>query len=165
MQSSPIRSFDQVVQGNVNIKKLNKKNYKITFSKIGDFLVYQTWSDTFNTVNDSRHIVNMTAKQWVNLFIKYNDEHDDNKFTPTTVMKIGNENYIFVINKVYYNDCRNRVVLKVSTEYIQPKKFKKLPCGNYDNVRFDIDNTWRWSTYCAFICAAVPGLGCVCFDQ
>ena len=33
----PHPSFDQVVKGNVDIKQLSKKKYKITFSKISKF--------------------------------------------------------------------------------------------------------------------------------
>jgi hypothetical protein len=38
--SQSLPSFDQIVKGNVNIKKLSKYRYRITFSKIGKFLVY-----------------------------------------------------------------------------------------------------------------------------
>lgn len=33
--------YDQVVKGNVSIKKIRKHMYRITFSKIGKFLRYQ----------------------------------------------------------------------------------------------------------------------------
>jgi hypothetical protein len=40
----PAGNFDQIVKGNVHIKKLNKYNYKIKFSKIDDFLLYKVGS-------------------------------------------------------------------------------------------------------------------------
>ena len=68
-------SFDQIVKGDVCITKLkNKKNmYRITFSKIGKFLVYQVW-DKDNTLNRNsrRRVLNILAKDWINTFIKLN---------------------------------------------------------------------------------------------
>ena len=40
-QTTESRSFDQIVKGNVSIKKLGSHRYRITFSKIDDFLLYQ----------------------------------------------------------------------------------------------------------------------------
>jgi hypothetical protein len=54
-QSLP--EFDQIVKGNVSIKKLSKYRYRITFSKIGKFLIYQVW--------DKENVNNMNAKRQV----------------------------------------------------------------------------------------------------
>ena len=40
---STIQEFDQVVEGNIDIKQLSKNKYQITFSKISKFLKYQIW--------------------------------------------------------------------------------------------------------------------------
>ena len=61
-------NFDQVVEGNVDIKKLSKKNYKIKFSKISKILKYQTWSESSKTLNDDRSVYYQKAKTWINDF-------------------------------------------------------------------------------------------------
>ena len=61
-------SFDQIVKGDVCITKLkNKKNmYRITFSKIGKFLVYQVWDkDNIDNINAKRAVFRESAKDWV----------------------------------------------------------------------------------------------------
>ena len=138
-------NFDQVVKGNVDIKQLSKKKYKITFSKIGKFLKYQVWSDSSTSLNKKRTVYYQKAKKWVQDFKKLNESlKASNKplFTPTTVMEIGNKKYLFVIHEAKLNGKRH-VVFKVSTEEIKlsEKKMLKLPCGHHDGVRFDIDDS------------------------
>jgi len=161
--TAPIRldnntEVDQVVKGNVNIKKLSKHKYRITFSKIDDFLVYQTW-DKDNRVktggnlnNSSRSVTYVSAKHWVEIFdYKNNYLKEINKplFTPTTIIKIKNQNqnYPIVIHKAYMNTS-GHVVFTASTKEIKlenntsssKKLIKiKIPCGKFNNVRFDID--------------------------
>ena len=60
-----IPSFDQVVKGNVDIKKLSKNNYQIKISEISKFLKYQTWSDSSKTLNENRKVFYQNAKHWV----------------------------------------------------------------------------------------------------
>jgi hypothetical protein len=145
-------SFDQIVKGNINIKQLCNKNkvkinkYKITFNKIGKFLKYQTWSDSNETLNEHRKVNYQIAKIWIQQFNNLNASLKNSikpLFTPTTVMEIGNNKYIFVIYKAKIN-FKNEVVFIVSTQDIalSSSTFKQLlniPCGRYDNVRFDID--------------------------
>jgi hypothetical protein len=143
----PSRDFDQVVKGDINIKQLSKKKYKITFSKIGKFLIYQTWSDSSKPLNDDRSVYYQKAKLWINNFNYLNESlKASNKplFTPTTVMEIGNNKYIFVLNKAKLTR-KGHVVFKVSTKEIRSsdKKLLKLPHGHHDGVRFDIDE-WVW---------------------
>ena len=135
--------FDQVVEGNIDIKQLSKKKYKITFSKIGKFLLYQVWSKTSKKLNENRKVFYQKAKLWVQDFNKLNDSLKALKkplFTPTVVMEIGNNKYVFVLNKAKLKG-KDNVVFKVSTEEIKlsDKKMLKLPCGHHDGVRFDID--------------------------
>ena len=89
----------------------------------------------------------MTAKEWVNDFIKQNKtlkKNDKPLFTPTTIMETDDEaSYAFVIHKAYF-DSHDRVVFTVSTKEIQlanncSKKLIKIPCGKFTNMRFDID--------------------------
>ena len=147
MSSAPatpvLPEFDQVVKGNVDIKQLSKKKYKITFSEISKFLKYQIWSDSSNSLNENRKVYYLKAKKWVQLFNLTNDSlkaSDKPLFTPTTVMEIGNNKYVFVLDKAKLNG-KGRVVFKVSTEEIKlsEKKLLKLPHGHHDGVRFDID--------------------------
>lgn len=144
------REFDQVVKGNVDIKQLcNKHKYKITFSEIGEFLRYQVLSDSSQQLNDNRTVYYQKAKKWVQDFKKLNESlKASNKplFTPTTVMEIGNKKYLFVIHEAKLNRKRH-IVFNVSTEEIKlsEKKMLKLPCGDHNGVRFDIDymnDTW-----------------------
>ena len=138
-------SFDQIVKGNVCIKKLSKYKYKITFSKIGKFLMYQVWDkDNVNQINDERAVGYVSAKEWVSEFKKYNEYLDEPLFTPTTIMETEDDVvYAFVIHTAYLNSC-GHVVFTVSTNEISPqnntsKKLVQLPEGKCNNVRFDID--------------------------
>ena len=122
--------LEQVVEGkgNVDIKKLCKNKYKITFNKISKFLKNQTLSDT-------SHSAYQKAKQWVKHF---NIESD----ILTTVMEINNNQYLFVIYEAKLNQ-NGRVVFKVTAKDIDlsngaSKKNLKLPKGRHDGVRFII---------------------------
>lgn len=142
--------FDQIVKGDVSIKKLGKDKYRITFSKIGKFLVYQVWDKDDAKLNSKRLVEYLSAKEWVKLFnINNKDLEQKNKplFTPTTIMEIAYEVYAFVIHKVYFKS--GHVVFTVSTKEIEissnSDKITKLPIGTYKNIRFDIDapnNGW-----------------------
>ena len=147
LQPSP--SFDQIVKGDVIIKKLSKHKYKITFSRIGKFLMYQVWNkDNVNNINDKRIVFNVPAKKWVESFKLTNEklkENDKPLFTPTTIMETEDEVvYAFVIHKACL-DCHDRVVFTVSTKEIQlanncSKGLTKIQCGKFKNMRFDIDD-------------------------
>lgn len=138
--------FDQVVKGNVNISKLCKNRYRITFSKIGKLLKYQVW-DKYNVDNrnDKREVFNLSAKDWVNEFINQDKnlkKKDKKSFTPTTIMETEDkEIYAFIIHNAYF-DSNDRIVFIVSTKEINLSKnnskgLKKLPCGKFINIRFD----------------------------
>ena len=143
--TTPPLDFDQVVKGNVNIKKISKNKYKITFSKISKFLKYQTWSKNTLNDNENRKVYYQNAKLWIQNFNSFNASlkaSDKPLFTPTTVMEIGKKKYIFVINEAKIN-YKNRVVFKVSNEEIKllSGTSKKIPQGSFHNVRFDIDDS------------------------
>ena len=160
-------SFDQIVKGDVCITKLkNKKNmYRITFSKIGKFLVYQVW-DKDNTLNRNsrRRVLNILAKDWINTFIKLNKylkENGKELFTPTTIMETTNEEqYAFVIRKIHF-DSHDRVVFTISTKEIQlsnnfSKKLIQIPCGKFNKMRFDIDDWFTDFFYYSDTVNAIP---------
>jgi hypothetical protein len=136
------------VKGNVSIKKLSKDKYRITFSKIGKFLVYQVWDKDSVNLNKKRSVGYVSAKQWIKAFKGYNKELEiigKPLFTPTTIMETENSNYAFVIHNVYINS-HGKVVFTVSTKNISlanntSKKLIRLPEGKCNNVRFDIDKT------------------------
>jgi len=146
----PQPSFDQVVKGNVDIKQLSKKKYKITFSKISKFLLYQVWSASSETLNEERSVYYQKANKWIKFFNSLNTSlKASNKplFTPTTVMEIGDNKYVFIIDKAKLRkDHKNHVVFTVSTKGIESseKKLLKLPFGHHDGVRFDIDYSTSW---------------------
>jgi len=148
--------FDQVVEGNVDIKRLNKNKYQITVSDITKFLLYQVWSSSSKTLNEERSVYYEAAKKWVNKFNSLNASlKASNKplFTPTTVMEIGDNKYVFVLNKAKFikgheghKDYKDHVVFTISTKGFEfsngaSKKLLKLPLGKSDGVRFDIDPT------------------------
>jgi hypothetical protein len=144
MSATTNSKFDQVVQGNIDIKQFSKRKYKITFSEIHKFLKYQIWSDSSQQSNENRIVYYQKAKQWIQEFNSLNTSlKASNKplFNPTTVMEIGSKKYLFVINKAKLNG-NGHVVFKVSTKQIKlsDKKMLELPCGHHDGVRFDIDN-------------------------
>ena len=143
----PLSSFDQIVKGNVSIKKLSKDKYKITFSKIGKFLVYQVWDKDNVNLNKKRSVGYVSAKEWIKNVKRYNEKLEDNSkplFRPTTIMETEDDcNYAFVIHKACLNS-HGQVVFTVSTKEISPqnntsKKLIQLPQGKCNNVRFDID--------------------------
>jgi len=140
--------FDQIVKGNVSIKKLSKDKYRITFSKIGKFLLYQVWDKDSVDLNKKRSVGYVSAKEWVKAFKGYNKELEiigKPLFTPTTIMETEDCNYAFVIHTAYMNSC-SKVVFTVSTNEISlpnntSKKLVRLPERKCNNVRFDIDKT------------------------
>jgi hypothetical protein len=142
-----VPGFDQIVKGNINIEKLNKYKYKITFSKIGKFLVYQVWDkDDVNKLNNKRFVQYVSAKNWVKAFKIVNNNNlkiGKPLFTPTTIMETEDDCvYAFVIHKACLNS-HDQVVFTVSTNEISlnntSKKLVRLREGKYNNVRFDID--------------------------
>ena len=144
--SQLLPSFDQIVKGNVSIKKLSKYRYRITFSKIGKFLVYKVWDKDDVKMNAKRQVGYVSAKEWVKSFNERNSNNFlDVKtlFTPTAIMETENRVYAFVIHTVSLNSC-DKVVFTVSTEEISlqnntSKKLVQLPEGKCNHVRFDID--------------------------
>ena len=174
-QSPPLipPSFDQIVKGDVSITRIkNKKNmYRITFSKIGKFLIYQVWDkDNLGNQNDKRDVFRLPAKTWINAFIKVNKdlkEKGKELFTPTTIMETADEEqYAFVIRKAYF-DSHDRIVFTVSTKEIQlannvSKKLIQIPCGKFYNMRFDIDDSVS-SVTCAIIATLIT-LGIKTYD-
>jgi len=144
--SQSLPSFDQIVKGDVCIKKLSKYRYRITFSKIGKFLVYQVWDKDDVKMNAKRQVGYVSAKEWVKSFNERNSNNFlDVKtlFTPTAIMETENRVYAFVIHTVDLNSC-DKVVFTVSTEEISlqnntSKKLVQLPLGKCNHVRFDID--------------------------
>jgi hypothetical protein len=151
---TPLRRFissssrDQIVKGDVTIKKISKHKYIITFRKIGKFLLYQVWDkNNINSINSKRIVEYVSAKKWVNLFIQQNENlklNNKSIFTPTTIMEFGNHKYAFIINSACINSSGN-VVFNVSTKKIQlqnnsSQKLIQLPIGDFNNIRFDIDD-------------------------
>ena len=146
--SQTVPGFDQIVKGNVCIKKLSKDKYRITFSKIGKFLMYQVWDKDSPALNKKRSVGYVSAKKWVKAFKRYNNNLNENNkplFTPTTVMETEDDCvYAFVIHKACLNS-HHQVVFTVSTKEISlqnntSKNLIQLPEGKCNNVRFDIDD-------------------------
>lgn len=162
----PYRSYDQVLSGDVTIKKIRNNDYKITFSKknISNMLMYQVYSKDYATLNKHRRAVYIKATDWVKSVFAYTFP---NSFRPTTIMEFSNKEcpfhhqgkecgfdydvcrHIFVINYAKVNN-KGQVVFYVSTNNIvlpknankqnkQHKKLKEIPQGEFHNVRFDID--------------------------
>jgi hypothetical protein len=125
------------VQGNVDIKRLCKNKYKITFNKISKFLKHQTSSDTSQPLNESCSAYYQNAKQWVKHFNILNKSN-----ISTAIMEIDNNKYLFVIYEAKLNK-KCRVVFKVTTKEINFSNDAskiKIPRGCHDNVRFIIES-------------------------
>ena len=164
-ETTESRSFDQIVKGDVSIKKLSEHRYRITFSKIGKFLMYQVWDKDNVNLNKKREVGYVSAKKWVKEIKKYNEELEDNGkplYTPTTIMETEDDVvYAFVIHTAYLNS-HDQVVFTVSTKEISlgnnvSKKMIQLPIGKCYNMRFDIDELTPFTdqndkkvTYCHY---------------
>jgi hypothetical protein len=161
---SVIPNFDQVLSGDVKIRKIchdSNDDYKITFSKkhISKVLMYQNWSSVSDFTNKERIVFRIKAKKWVRYFFPHPPPVDP--FTPTTVMELdhgecpfhkNNKNgckHVFSINNAKVNK-RGQVVFYVSSKDIDNsntnklsetvKLLKKIPTGSFHNARFDIDD-------------------------
>jgi hypothetical protein len=140
------RKYDQIVRGNVTIKK-NNDGFKITFSKISKMLIYQIWSNKDASIDKKRNVKYVKVKDWIK---KQFEKTENIAYTPTCVMNLDNgKRYVFVINKAKVNK-HDKVVFYVSSQDIslpsnsQLKSLKKIPQGNFTNVRFDIDSYPGW---------------------
>jgi len=139
------KGFDFVVKGDVKIVKKSKHDYKIKFFDQSDVLAYQVWSKIFPILNQNREIGVYKAKNAVKFINNISEKLKTNSsisYTPTTVMEIGNDKYVFIINKFEYRDDKKKYkfIMHVSTNYIENKKFTKIQKGKHYNVRFDVDN-------------------------
>jgi ubiquitin len=88
-------------------------------------------------INKDRDVKLINGKEWVSYF------NSNPGFTPTTVMEICHDRYVFVIKKTKI-DKNNKVVFYISTKEIRVdnklKKMIQIPtCNKYKNVRFAID--------------------------
>jgi hypothetical protein len=143
--------FDQILKGDVTIKKLSEHNYKIIFNKIygNRLFMYQVFNknNKYN-VNDKRFVTYIPIE---NVIFAYNDITINNKklnkipFTPTAIMEFPNfDKYPLVIDNIYTK--KNCVIFTASTKEIKflngvCKKKYQIPCGKFKHVRFDIDET------------------------
>jgi hypothetical protein len=138
-----VKASEIFIQRNEN----DKNKYSIKMKVKNDFLTYQTWSDTNpKNINSNRSVILYTPNNWILTFFPINN-NNINKFTPTTVMEIGNKKYVFVIESATYKDNKKyNVVFHVSTKEIiknnnKLKKLTELPINiKIKNVRFDIDD-------------------------
>jgi hypothetical protein len=142
---------DQILKGDVIIKKLSKYQYKITFSKVyGDrYFLYQVFNNNNkNNINDQRFAAYIPIKNIENVYknINYrNTIFNKPLFTPTTIMELPDfRQFSFVINNGYFNS-HNRLVFIASTkeiniQNISLKKLTQVPCGKFKHVRFDVDS-------------------------
>jgi hypothetical protein len=159
--ATAIQEFDQVVEGNINIKKLSKKKYKITFSEIRKFLLYQVWSNSSNNLNDNRSVYYQKAKEWVSSKFPTSKTNPYSiPYEPTAVLVINNKRrYVFVIKQAKVKKD-GKIIFYISTDEIKlhsniSKKILRLPEGYFTNARFDID----YST-CPCNCTSAPTPGC-----
>ena len=108
-------------------------------------------------INDDRYVFIKNAKEWVALY------NSQTGFTPTTVIEIGCKKYIVVIKKAEINK-NDKVVFYISTKEIhldkksdKMKALKKIPKGEYKNVRLDIDGYGNSISCLGGICSCPPG--------
>ena len=135
-KNTEIVPYDHLLCGNIKIK-----NNKVKIKNFTDLLIYQSWSDTFNKLNNKRTVNFLTVKSWVDIsFKKYNKGNPSVLYCPTTVMQIGYKKYVFVIkNAIYNKNKKYKLVFNISTKAIDSKNKPKIPKGKFKRVRFDID--------------------------
>lgn len=118
------------------------------------------WDKDSVDLNNKRIVQYVSAKNWVKEFKKNNERLEDNSkplFTPTTIMETEDDHvYAFVIHKANINS-HGKVVFTVSTKeiYLQDntsKKLTRLPQGECNNMRFDIDDTPSYYVNCFDFC-------------
>ena len=137
------KSFNFVVKADkVVIKEQGDNNYKVKLTGVGEFLKYQTRSNTnANNINDDRKVYLVRTKKWVELF-KTANSYVSNPFTPTTVIEIDNKRFVTIMTNAIFKN--NKVIFYMSTDDVtfdskKMKKMNKLPKGEFHNARFDID--------------------------
>ena len=138
----PVRDdplYDQILIGDVEVKKVSDKNYTITFQKEGEITFYQIWPEG----NNPRKIFNTSASYWVNNFIL------EQVFQPTTVMEVGKCRWAFVIKNAEFTN--NKMIWSVSTKEItnlSTAVTNGLKTGKLKNARFDVDSISSGKKYC-----------------
>ena len=158
--SSSSREYSQLLFGDVTIKKRCNNNYKITFRKnISDALLYQNWIKN-SPLNSNRRVFFISAKKWVKNFFPH--PLPPNHFAPTTVMEFPTrEKCVFIINDakvkkghvIFYVSTKNIVLPSKITKRL--KMLKKIPLGDFHDIRFDIDDVDGTDIWDAFL----EGLG------
>ena len=106
--STTVREYDQILSGDVKIKKVSNDDYthKITFSKknISKVLMYQVWSDTSAKLNNDRRVREINATTWVkSAFRKVEDGSLDNLSRDCDVVKVAYDPVICSNGKKYPN--------------------------------------------------------------
>jgi hypothetical protein len=86
-------------------------------------------------------------------------------------METDNDNYAFVIDKVFF-DRHDRVVFSVSTKQISlqnnsSKNLIKIPTGILNHVRFDIDSSasYACSAGCWTVLLGTLGIGYRTYEE
>lgn len=108
MSKNLIREYDQILSGDVKIKKVSSDDYthKITFSKknISKVLIYQVWSDSSVELNNNRIVKEVKATTWVKrAFRKVEDGSLDNLSPACDVVKLVYDPVICSNGKKYPN--------------------------------------------------------------
>jgi hypothetical protein len=108
MSTNLTREYDQILSGDVTIKKVSSDDYthKITFSKknISKVLMYQVWSDSSVELNNNRFVKEVKATSWVKqAFRKVEDGSLDNLSPACNVVKLVYDPVICSNGKKYPN--------------------------------------------------------------
>jgi len=108
MSKNFIREYDQILSGDVKIKKVSNDDYthKITFSKknISKVLIYQVWSDSSVELTNNRIVKEVKATTWVKrAFRKVEDGSLDNLSPACDVVKLVYDPVICSNGKKYPN--------------------------------------------------------------
>ena len=139
--------------------------------------MYQTWSLTSTALNSGREVKEIKAKDWVNLAnwvdrVIVSLNANAILFTPTTVMELDNNKYVFVINNarmenghVVFYVSSNKITIPSNANKVI-KKLTKIPTGKFHNARFDIDSTpdnncTTWLKPNEGLLNSVLGSGCI----
>lgn len=104
MSTNLTREYDQILSGDVTIKKVSSDDYthKITFSKknISKVLMYQVWSDSSVELNNNRFVKEVKATSWVKQAFR---KVEDGNLSPACDVKLVYDPVICSNGKKYPN--------------------------------------------------------------
>lgn len=137
------RIMNYVTVQDVTVQKIGG-HYIVTFDSDNDMLSYQIWNRNDDSMNEDRIAFDINPSTFVSILKNYNSNNDI-KFTPTTIIRIGNKAHFLVMTDANVdNSGKTNLIFKKDS--ISIKNHSKmidsdLPKGQFNNVIINIDPT------------------------